>query len=41
MQLWQGVILGNGLGSLLMFSHFFYFNKIQCGFVFNPLIFAR
>ena len=40
-QLLQCVIFGNGRGGLPMFCHPFSFNKIQCGFVFNPLIFLR
>ena len=41
MQLWQSVVFDNGLGGLYMFCNPFSFNKIQCGFVFNPIIFAR
>ena len=41
MQFWQGVIFDNGLGGLHMFCHPFSSNKIQCGFVFNLLIFVR
>ena len=41
MQFWRGEIFDNLLGGLLMFCNPFYFNEIQFGFVFTPLIFVR
>ena len=37
MQHWKSVNFDKGLGRLLMFCHPFSFDKIQCGFVFNPV----